>query len=106
MRIDSGGRRAPGSVSLDRSRREIPGTELHRARQLAAGADGVQPRPRRHAARAGAARHERHRTIVRKYNSRSFGFASRNFYVAFLAALEIDSNPEKFFGSLTPQSDR
>jgi len=39
-------------------------------------------------------------TIVRNYNSRSFGFASRNFYVAFLAALEIDSNPEKFFGSL------
>src|SRR5690606_13072925 len=36
-------------------------------------------------------------TIVRKYNSRTFGFASRNFYLAFLAALEIDSNPEKFF---------
>lgn len=35
--------------------------------------------------------------IVRKYNSRSFGFASRNFYVAFLAAQEIDANPEKFF---------
>lgn len=39
-------------------------------------------------------------TIVRKYNSRSFGFASRNFYVAFLAALEIDSNPDKFFGQI------
>ena len=39
-------------------------------------------------------------TIVRKYNSRSFGFASRNFYVAFLAALEIDQNPEKFFGPI------
>jgi membrane-bound lytic murein transglycosylase D len=38
--------------------------------------------------------------IVRKYNSRSFGFASRNFYVAFLAALEIDSDPEKYFGSI------
>lgn len=37
-------------------------------------------------------------TIVRGYSSRSFGFASRNFYVAFLAALEIDANPEKFFG--------
>ncbi len=37
-------------------------------------------------------------TIVRNYSSRSFGFASRNFYVAFLAALEIDSSPEKFFG--------
>jgi membrane-bound lytic murein transglycosylase D len=39
-------------------------------------------------------------TVVRKYNSRSFGFASRNFYVAFLAALEIDGNPEKFFGQI------
>jgi membrane-bound lytic murein transglycosylase D len=39
-------------------------------------------------------------TIVRKYNSRSFGFASRNFYVAFLAALEIDANPDKFFGPI------
>jgi membrane-bound lytic murein transglycosylase D len=39
-------------------------------------------------------------TIVRKYNSRSFGFASRNFYVAFLAALEIDTSPEKFFGPI------
>jgi peptidoglycan lytic transglycosylase D len=39
-------------------------------------------------------------TIVRKYNSRSFGFASRNFYVAFLAALEIDSDPERFFGPI------
>src|SRR4030095_4939777 len=38
-------------------------------------------------------------TVVRKYNSRSFGFASRNFYVAFLAALEIDSDPDKYFGS-------
>jgi membrane-bound lytic murein transglycosylase D len=39
-------------------------------------------------------------TVVRKYNSRSFGFASRNFYVAFLAALEIDSDPDKYFGSI------
>jgi membrane-bound lytic murein transglycosylase D len=39
-------------------------------------------------------------TIVRKYNSRSFGFASRNFYVAFLAALEIDADPQKFFGAI------
>jgi membrane-bound lytic murein transglycosylase D len=39
-------------------------------------------------------------TILRKYNSRSFGFASRNFYVAFLAALEIDSDPEKYFGAV------
>jgi membrane-bound lytic murein transglycosylase D len=38
--------------------------------------------------------------IARKYQSRSFGFASRNFYVAFLAALEIDQEPEKYFGNL------
>lgn len=41
-------------------------------------------------------------TIVRRYKSRTFGFASRNFYVAFLAALEIDANPEKYFGKLQP----
>ena len=40
-------------------------------------------------------------TIVRKYESRTFGFASRNFYLAFLAALEIDTQPEKFFGPLS-----
>ncbi len=46
-------------------------------------------------------------TIVRKYSSRSFGFASRNFYVAFLAALEIDADPTKFFGpiKLNPADD-
>ncbi|NQX87115.1 MAG: LysM peptidoglycan-binding domain-containing protein [Halioglobus sp.] len=35
--------------------------------------------------------------IVDKYKSRSFGFASRNFYASFLAAQEIDSNPEQYF---------
>ena len=39
-------------------------------------------------------------TIVRKYKGRSFGFASRNFYVAFLAALEVDNNPDKYFTSI------
>jgi membrane-bound lytic murein transglycosylase D len=38
--------------------------------------------------------------IVRNYKGRSFGFASRNFYVAFLAALEVDSHPEKYFGPI------
>jgi len=38
--------------------------------------------------------------IVRSYTSRTFGFASRNFYVSFLAALEIDRNPQQYFGSL------
>lgn len=38
--------------------------------------------------------------IVRNYKGRTFGFASRNFYVSFLAALEIDRNPEKYFGAV------
>jgi len=43
--------------------------------------------------------------IVRSYTSRTFGFASRNFYVSFLAALDIDRNPEKYFGSLEKDSE-
>jgi len=39
-------------------------------------------------------------TIVARYQSRSFGFASRNFYAEFLAASEIDREPERFFGRL------
>jgi membrane-bound lytic murein transglycosylase D len=38
--------------------------------------------------------------ILRYHKSPTFGFASRNFYVSFLAALEIDSHPDKYFGSL------
>jgi len=38
--------------------------------------------------------------INRTYNSRTFGFASRNFFPSFLAALTIDENPEKFFGAM------
>ncbi len=44
-------------------------------------------------------------TIVRRYNSRTFGFASRNFYVSFLAALDIDHNPDKYFGAVQKQSE-
>jgi membrane-bound lytic murein transglycosylase D len=43
--------------------------------------------------------------IVRSYSSRTFGFASRNFYVSFLAALDIDRNPEKYFGPLQRDSE-
>src|SRR5580704_12479080 len=43
--------------------------------------------------------------IVRNYNGKTFGFASRNFYVSFLAALEVDRNPEKYFGSLEKLSE-
>jgi membrane-bound lytic murein transglycosylase D len=39
--------------------------------------------------------------ILRNYNGRTFGFASRNFYVAFLAAKEIDQNAEMYFSGLT-----
>ena len=43
--------------------------------------------------------------IVRGYTGRTFGFASRNFYVSFLAALEIDRNPEKYFGPIQRQGE-
>lgn len=35
--------------------------------------------------------------IMRKYNGRTFGFASRNFYVAFVAAKQVDQNVQKYF---------
>ena len=41
--------------------------------------------------------------ILREYNGRTFGFASRNFYVAFLAAMQIDQNPEHYFPGIVPQ---
>jgi membrane-bound lytic murein transglycosylase D len=43
--------------------------------------------------------------IVKRYQGSTFGFASRNFYVAFLAALQVDRNAEKFFGPLTHYPD-
>lgn len=39
-------------------------------------------------------------TIARGYQSRTFGFASRNFYVSFLAALDVDRNYTKYFGAI------
>jgi membrane-bound lytic murein transglycosylase D len=41
--------------------------------------------------------------ILRKYNGRTFGFASRNFYVAFLAAREVDRNVDRYFPGLVPE---
>jgi len=35
--------------------------------------------------------------IVREYDHRLFGFASRNFYAEFLAARNVAGNPERFF---------
>jgi membrane-bound lytic murein transglycosylase D len=42
--------------------------------------------------------------ILRNYDGRTFGFASRNFYVAFLAAMEIDRNPGKYFPGVVPEA--
>lgn len=38
--------------------------------------------------------------IIKNYRSRRFGFASRNFYVEFLAALEVARNYGKHFGHI------
>ncbi len=43
-------------------------------------------------------------TILRGYQSKTFGFASRNFYVSFLAALEIDRHAEQYFGPIERRS--
>ncbi|WP_455212653.1 LysM peptidoglycan-binding domain-containing protein [Kaarinaea lacus] len=43
-------------------------------------------------------------TILRKYRSRTFKFASRNFYVAFLAAVDVERNAEKYFGKVVLDS--
>jgi membrane-bound lytic murein transglycosylase D len=40
-------------------------------------------------------------TIVRNYDGRTFGFASRNFYVSFLAAEEVERTAEKYFGPVS-----
>ena len=40
--------------------------------------------------------------ILREYRGKAFGFASRNFYVAFLAALQVDRDPERYFPGLVP----
>ena len=38
--------------------------------------------------------------IVRSYRGKNFGFASRNFYTEFLAALDIERNHKKHFGAI------
>ncbi len=44
--------------------------------------------------------HGSYESILENYESRSFGFASRNFYSEFLAAREIAGNYRKYFGDL------
>jgi membrane-bound lytic murein transglycosylase D len=39
-------------------------------------------------------------TIVKRYQSRTFGFASRNFYASFLAAVGVDRDALRYFGAL------
>jgi membrane-bound lytic murein transglycosylase D len=38
--------------------------------------------------------------IVRRYKGPSFGFASRNFYAEFLAALDVEAAAERHFGPI------
>jgi membrane-bound lytic murein transglycosylase D len=41
--------------------------------------------------------------IAKRYQSRIFGFASRNFYTEFLAASQIHQDPERYFGPIAPE---
>ncbi len=38
--------------------------------------------------------------IVKHYQGATFGFASRNFYVSFLAALEVERHAQEYFGPI------
>jgi membrane-bound lytic murein transglycosylase D len=44
-------------------------------------------------------------SIIRDYRSPSFGFASKNFFPSFLAALTIDSDHEKYFPGLKRRAE-
>ena len=39
--------------------------------------------------------------IIKSYKSRTFGFASRNFYAEFLAALYVSNNAKKYFPNVS-----
>jgi membrane-bound lytic murein transglycosylase D len=43
-------------------------------------------------------------TIVRDYRGKAFGFASRNFYAEFLAALEVEREHERYFGEVSGET--
>ena len=43
--------------------------------------------------------------IVRHYHSPSFGFASRNYYASFIAALRLDRDQFRYFGVLKREPD-
>jgi len=38
--------------------------------------------------------------IVKRYNGKRFGFASRNFYTSFMGAVDVEANQRKYFGTL------
>ncbi len=38
--------------------------------------------------------------VIEEYRSRSFGFASKNFFMEFLAAVHVERNHEKYFGKV------
>ncbi|CAA0126240.1 Membrane-bound lytic murein transglycosylase D [Halioglobus japonicus] len=42
--------------------------------------------------------------IIHNYKGKAFGFASRNFYPSFLAALEVDRNPGRYVGRVEVDS--
>src|SRR5207247_10714090 len=42
-------------------------------------------------------------SIVRDYHGKAFGFASRNFYVEFLAALDVERDFKTYFGDLSDE---
>ena len=39
--------------------------------------------------------------IINNYNQRRFGFASKNFYAEFLAALDVVNNYKNYFGDIS-----
>jgi membrane-bound lytic murein transglycosylase D len=39
-------------------------------------------------------------TIIRRYDGNAFGFASRNFYPEFLAALDVEGDHKTYFGDM------
>lgn len=52
------------------------------------------------------ARHGDFPSIIRDYDGPRFGFASRNFYAEFLAAVEVAKNAERYFGRLQREPER
>jgi membrane-bound lytic murein transglycosylase D len=44
------------------------------------------------------------RVIIARHQSPIFGFASKNFYAEFLAAIRVTSDPQKYFGPLRESS--